>query len=419
MPFCRTLLALAVCASAVTATELKTLKGQSIVGDVVSVSSTEVVIAKADQKIKTPIEQVLTLDLAAPTKLPADAKFIDVELVDGSQLRCLNFVIKGKEVELTILLTNQNIKLPLASVAHVLTNAQEEKWRKDWKERLKTNAVDKERLDVFFVLRETPNGPIPNPLKGTIGEGDEEGKTLAFTLKPKTGDPERKIDADQQKIHGLIFQRTPDPLAPPVQFKLIDGYGNLVMVSNVSTTATGLTATTPTGAKLDYTFQQLSKLDYSKGKLTYLSDMKPLREDQTYLGEKRTNPIPVRLFMIGRDHNLEENKGTIVLDKVPYRKGLALQAYTELEFDLDGEYREFSAVAGIDAKVRWPGKAVLRIEGDGKELLKLEFAPRTMPEVLPVTLNIKDVRKLRITVSSNDWNDIAKQIYLGNAKVSK
>ena len=99
-----------------------------------------------------------------------------------------------------------------------------------------------------------------------------------------------------------------------------------------------------------------------------------------------------------------------------------MQASTELEFDLDGDYREFSAVAGIDDRIKRPDAdlTVLRIEGDGKLLKELTFTRKNKDQhMVPITLNIKDVQKLRITVSSGDLTDVGKHVSLGDAKVSK
>jgi NPCBM/NEW2 domain len=404
MPFCRTLLVLVVSMSTVAAGELRTLKGDAIKGELVSISDKEIVFDKGGDKITTSLRQVLGIDLATPTRLPVDAKYILVELVDGSVLRCLNFGIKGKTVELTLLLTGQKVKLPLAAISNVLTNAQEEKYQKDWRERLHDFVVKKKRRDILALL----NQDVVNGLPGIIGEADEEGKNLTFTT-----DTGKKRSIPMARVHGLIFQRTPDPLAPLVLGKLHDSYQNILMVSSFTTTPTGLTVTTSAGAKLDYTLQQLAKLDCSTGKLAFLSDMKPSKE-------VRSSNAEAHIVLMGKDRNLDGD-GPIVMNRLTYAKGLALQAYTELEFDLDGDYLKFSAMAGIDDKIKRPDAdlTILRIECDGVEVVKMEFSRKKEPLVQPINLNVKDVQKLRITVSSGDVTDVGKHVSLGDAKVSK
>src|SRR4029077_10649462 len=104
-----------------------------------------------------------------------------------------------------------------------------------------------------------------------------------------------------------------------------------------------LIATTPSGAKITIALPQVVKLDYSKGKLTYLSDFGP---DKMKVVQTSTIDLiePVR-----RDQNL--NQKPITLGRKAYSKGLAIHARTEITFDLDGEYREFKSIFGIDDNV--------------------------------------------------------------------
>src|SRR5690606_20223036 len=137
----------------------------------------------------------------------------------------------------------------------------------------------------------------------------------------------------------------------------------LVMGHSVETSDKTITVTTPAGAKLTYSFDQLSRLDYSRGKLTFLSDLKPTRKVlESASGEKFGH---LRL-----DSGLADKP--MPLNTQSYAKGIAAFTYTELEYNLDGEYHEFRAVVGIDDNVGGSeGPVHLLIEGDGKELLSL------------------------------------------------
>src|SRR5437764_366600 len=103
MPFCRTLLVLLLGASVGWGAELRTLKGQVHKGEVSSISDKEVVLTEAGTKVAVPVTQVLQLDFAEPGRLPADVKYSDVELTDGSVLHCTRVLVKGKQAELTVL----------------------------------------------------------------------------------------------------------------------------------------------------------------------------------------------------------------------------------------------------------------------------------------------------------------------------
>src|SRR5262249_11119528 len=117
-----------------------------------------------------------------------------------------------------------------------------------------------------------------------------------------------------------------------------------------------------------------------------------------------------------RDSNLDNRP--IQLGNKVYSKGLAIHSRTELTFDLDGAFRQFSAIVGMDDNVDGrEGATVVIIEGDGKQLRKLEVAPKSAPQ--PVALNINNVQKLKIVVVSSDLLDLGRHVDLADAKVTK
>src|SRR5262245_48337360 len=135
MPIGRTLLALFLVGSVSFGAEtLRTLDGREVVGDVISINAKEIVIRSQGKEQTVPTPLVLQLDVGPAGKL-AGAKYIDVELTDGSLLHCAQFSLRGKEAQMT-LLSGQVVKVPLEVVAPFLNDAQDEKLQKQWKEQL-------------------------------------------------------------------------------------------------------------------------------------------------------------------------------------------------------------------------------------------------------------------------------------------
>jgi hypothetical protein len=405
MPFYRSLPLLLVFVSIGSAAQLRTLKNETFTGELVSVSDKEIVFAKGGtENVTLPVLQVVQIDLVGQGRIPTGSNYIDVELMDGSLLHCSTFVIKGNTAELTMLLTGQVVKAPVAAIYNVLTNAQDEKYRKDWTLRLKK----KRTRDVVALLRDG----VVNPLEGTFGEAAADGSTIPFSL---ASDPKKARPFVQGNIHGMIFIRAPDPKAPSLLLKLTDEYGNVVVASSAVSTPTGLTVTTQTGLKLDYTTKQIVRMDYSQGKLTYLSDLTPTRVNfQDDADDSRTGK-----FVTDRSLKLE-GKALMKLKGELYPKGLALLAPVEVEYDLGGDYREFRAMVGIDDDVGGSDRpTILKIDGDGKELLSMSVSRKDKVRAHPVNLNVKDVQKLRITVTTDSPVYWGIHIDLADAKVSK
>lgn len=401
MPFVRILIALFVCGSVVLGADLNTLNGKKLSGELSSIDDKAIVLNTSSGPVTTPMAEVLHLDLNPVAPLTG-LKFTDVELIDGSLLHCSQFVLKGKNVELTVL-PNLTVKVPLAFVNYVLNEAHEPKIRQEWKEFLeKQNG----KTDILAIRR----NDILQDLQGTFGEGDDTGESIAFELS--TG---KKLRPSLSKIHGMIFVHQPLANPPTTICKVNDAHRNLLYAAKVVVAGGKCTVTTVAGVQVEYPdLKLLHKLDYRPGRLEYLSDLEPASIEVSSADE--------RIEKYRRDKNLDD--GPIRLagsskseyTKPSYAKGLILLSRTVVVYNLSGDYKEFKAIVGVDAQVGDDTRAKLTIQGDGRELFNGEVSRKDDPK--PLTLNIKGVKQLRITVSS-DLLDIGNHVVLADAKVSK
>jgi hypothetical protein len=388
--------------SSKTVAELHTLKGEVQKGQLESITDKEIVLKQDGKSLTTPLAEVLKVDFPAVAPVKLEGNYSDVELTDGSKIHCKEWTIKANQAVLTTM-GGQEIKLSLAAVANILNDAQEEKYRKDWAERL----AKKRRRDMAVLIKDD----TINAVEGTFGEADGQGKGIEFQT---TGG--KKGTFLFSKLHGLILQRELDPNAPPLLCKLFDSFQNVIMASAVSRTPTGLSVTTPAGARFDVGQELLSRLDYTLDKVAYLSRLEPSKIVQT------SNFDFVDTYR--RDKNLDN--GPLRIYGESFTIGLAVHAHTELEYDLKGDYREFHALAGIDQSVGGEGgPVVLIIEGviDGqvKELYKKTFTrkdPKEKKEGV-IDLTITDVQKLRLIVRTGDLFDNGKHLNVVNAKIQK
>jgi hypothetical protein len=402
MRTCRSLLALLLFVPAGLPAEIQPLKGEPIKGEVVSVSDKEVVYLQDGKKVTRPIKEVLKIEFRDVGKLSGAEKYSLVELTDGTQLLASKVLMKKKEFELK-LLAGPEVKLPGGVVANVLLDATTDAYRRDWKTRV-FNTRGKEAI-----VTRNEKGGISNII-AALGEGDESGTAISYV--PEEGAEARK--GQLAKMHGLIFKHALGPKAMPVVCKLLDTLQDVVMVSSVTPTDGGLTVTTPAGAKIEFKNEQLARLDYTKGKLEYLSDLEPTKVVVRANLDEEDRPDQWHVY---KDSSL--NKKPLSVGGVTYSKGLALLPYAELVYDLRGQYREFEAVVGIDDEVRAAGGVVLVVEADGKELASVTVAPEDKKRARTVTLNVKDAQKLRIVVRSDGEFDVARHLDLADAKVRK
>jgi hypothetical protein len=309
---------------------------------------------------------------------------------------------------MTLLLTGQKVEVELSKVNNLLTRANQDKFRREWNDRLKDRHVRRVKKDAIARLE----GMEVIALDGLIGEGNADGTKIQFITK--VGDEERTLDVPVTNVHGLAFYREVDPNAPVPVCKLTDTFNDSVQVQDMKWGETSLTVTTSSGASIEYPLSKLVTLDYSNGKVVYLSALTPVKyEKEAVVGHDEH---------YGRDRNL--NKKPIKIRNVIYPKGLSLRADMTLEYDLKGDYLQFKGVLGFDDDVTGhDGPVLLKIEGDGKMLLERTLDRRTWKNNAPENLavNVKDVQKLRITVKSGDQFNftLGKHLTLADAKVTK
>jgi hypothetical protein len=303
MPVLRTVLVFLVCVSLVRAAEIRTLSGQVIKGDLVRVNDKEIVLRTDTGEVATPLAQVLLLDLKKPVSgPPKEGEYTDVRLLDDTLLHCGKVVLKKGDVELT-LLNGKSLTVPQKKLSWILRDAQDADLQKKWGEVL----AQKSKRDRVVALRA---GGL-NPIEGTLGDADDRGETIRFRLESG-----KTIDAKLDSLKGLIFYQEPPETASVCQ--VIDTQGDVWVASKVDFDAKGFRVTTPAGLTVTLEEKLLAKLDYNMGKLTYLSDLTPVKVTERSLSGLVTH--------YRRDVNLDGEP--IVLDNRSYGKGLSLHAHT-------------------------------------------------------------------------------------------
>ncbi len=400
MPAKRALFCLLVIAAAVLAAppELRPVKGEKVKGDLVGLTDKDIVLQVNGKPLSMPVEGTLQLEFRAPTN--PTGTYTQVELTDGSILRCAEVQFKGGDAILT-LVSGQTATVPMRLLSSVMKEANDVKLAAAWKELL---GGSKRAYDALVIKKQSGSLGFG---EGTFYDASADGKTIAF----KRQGSDNKDNFSLEKIHGMVFSRQPDPNMPSRHCEVLDVQGARLFAKSVVLKDGKIVVETQSGARIEYTPDALAKLDYSKGKLTYLSQMD--------LARVKLVQVPyLNSPEFKRDRNVDG--GELRLAGKKYETGLGMHARTEVTFDLEGEYREFKAVAGIDDNVsQGDGSPVMvRIEGDGKELLTLSLTRKDGAK--PIGLNIKDVQKLRVIVDkSPDSLGIGSHMDLADARVSK
>ena len=391
MPLIRAFAVLLLVAPLLTAADLNTLKGKKLTGDLVSMDDQSIVIKTATGNVSTPVPDALQLTLAAATAKMPD-KYIDVELIDGTLFHCSAYTFKGKTLVLTVL-PGMTRSIPMEKVAYILTDAQDPNTRKEFD----TIFTDRGRRDRFFLRKDNRL----DGLEGTFGDASDDGKTIAFEF---TDGKRQALPLD--KLVALMFNNRLEGNIPPTVCKVVDSHQNTIIANKATLAGGKLTLVTVAQVTVEYpTLQTLALLDFSKDKVVFLSDMK--------LGEE--NIFDDTQVTYNKDKNLDNQ--TITLEGVPYAKGLVIHAGLNLKADLGGEFKDFKAILGFDPNCAPVSNVKVIFEGDGRHLYTAEVRAKERPQ--PLTLDVKKVRSLKITVVPSEGLFIGRQVTLADVKVSK
>ncbi len=387
--------------------EVKTLAGAIRKGEVRKVSDQEVVISSEGKDITVPIADVVTVEMQ-PARVPT-VPFLDVGLTDGTLLRCQALGLRGPAAEVR-LFGGQAMQMPLAGIRYILCDAHQEMNRIEFEPLL----AKPNNLDVLRLL--SRDMTTVNAFEGYLGDADEQGKTINF--KPDGGNPSQVA---LSRVRGLIFVRKRDDQLPAAIAKVQDVFGDVFLTTQVRPTEEGYQIKTVSGQTLDLPRALVQRFDFSLGKLAYLSDLDPLKVD----GELIVAVTP----FYARDKHLEG--GPLTLQRQQYSKGLSVHARCVLEYDVSG-YNTFRCFLGIDDQMEGPGQAVVRIEGDGKELFATPVTNIKPPEnsdkkedkpkedkAQELELKITGMKRLRLTVDYGPDGDLGAHVDFAEARVLK
>jgi hypothetical protein len=380
--------------SASGAEELKTLSGKNVSGYLRSIDSTNIVFDTDAGRVETPLSQALLLDLHQARPVPADAKYFDVRLLDDSNILAKEITYSPTSVQLT-LLSGAALKVPLNSLVTVLRDGQDPAIRKQFQNLTKNAKFRSDRILLY------KDGEL-NALEGTLGAIDPDGKAINFT---REGGQALKPNLD--KLQGMVFLRTEVPVDTPL-CKVIDQDGNSFVASKLSYEGGNLVVITPAGAKIAMKNDALARLDFNLGRLTYLSDLEPVKLSES--------PFFAGFPSLRRDVN-QDGRPIVLLDR-NFAKGLTLEGGTQVEFNLNGKYKDLKALIGADTRTAEGAfaKTTVTVYCDGTKRLSETVVPT---ELRPIALNVKDVGTLRIVVEGPNFTGLSAYVTLADARVSQ
>jgi len=274
---------------------------------------------------------------------------------------------------------------------------------------------------------------LPGDVLLVAKQGGESVDYLAGILGDVTADQAEfewegdRVNVKRSKIAAIAYHHEKAAALPDAVCRLDMADGSHIPAREITLADDGLRIVTPAGIKLALAIADVRQADFSAGKLTYLSDVKPTSARWT---PRIATPLSAELqSAYGMPRNDQSFSGSALSlawknDSQPgrrdvrvYAKGLAIRSRTELEYRLPQGMQRFVAIAGIDPLAAAQGQVTVEIRGDGRLLWQGAVDGQRDPVELDVDL--KGARRLQLVVDYGENLDYGDRLHLVEARVTK
>jgi hypothetical protein len=378
--------------------EYTTLQGERQMGRLLELSADTLTMQVDGADRDVPLSQLMEV------RFPSSSEFrrleepaMKVRLRDGSQFRASRLEVSGADA----ILGSDDLgefSVPRRWIASIRIDTADSQLDTEWDE-----LRNREARQDMLVVRNKNN--VLDHLSGVIGEIDD--KSVKFLIDGN------EVDVKRDRIYGIVYAR--QTAQPPKSTCQIDLAGfDFLHAARIAWDGEQLTARLGVGGEVKLPLEKVRSLDFSQGKVRYLSQMEPREYKFTPYFD---DDVERELFHYRRDRNQEG--GPLRLGGKTYNRGLWIHSRTFLRYRINGEYRRFQAVMGIDegiARYRM-GDVHVVISGDGKSLLTADVRGSDDPKL--IDLDVTGVRDLEILVDFGGNQNICDHLDLADAKVIK
>jgi hypothetical protein len=321
-----------------------------------------------------------------------------IELTDGSTIAAKQYTVRGDQATIT-LLNEEVLETPTRSIRNVRLQHVSEAVANQWSQIKST----KFEGDVLVVRK----GDNLDYHQGVLS--DVNADLVQFKLDGED------LPIKRAKVYGIAYRHPSTEVTSSPICRLTDTFGSHWQLNKI-TLDNKLQLTTLSGLTMSCSTEIIASIDFSMGKIAYLSDLKPESITWTpFFGTAKTLPSMEQFYAPRQDRNFESNP--LQLAGTEYSKGLSIRSRTEMVYRLPGSFSRLKAIAGIDDSVRPHGSVRLVIRGDNNVLLDTFIAGTDEPKT--IDLDLAGVRKLSILVDFGKQVGFGDHLDLCNARITK
>ncbi len=379
--------------SHLSATELTDLAGKVHTGSLKSLTLTSAVLETKTGKVEVPVNQIMKVTFAKTIDDSQQATDFPVRLTISDHSELVGSSVKSDGLNVTIRTkTLGELQVPARKVKSILYSSFDEATQKQWNELLHKKVSD----DLLVIKK----GEKLDFLAGVVTQFDE--KKVMFLYEGN------EIPVRLEKIFGIIH---PHPFAPPGQAKckLETTSGDSLFVEQITMEKNNFRVQTGPDHFITIPKKEIHLLDFSLGRIVYLSDMPPEGVEYT--------PYFDTVWEYQRDKTIDGSP--LKLGDKEYSKGLWIHSKTKLTYRLAGEFSRFQAIMGIDASVAKSGLGDVHVIISADDKIILDEQVTAFTALHKIDLDVKGYRFLHILVDFGEGIDIADRLDLAEARLIK
>lgn len=385
--------------SATANVEVQMLSGETVVGSLVEFNSDQAAIESDGQRVSVPTEKMTGLSPLGEKGKRTWEPDVSVELADGTSLVGLDYRVENGRARVQ-LGNSKTVECASRDVVSVRVQRAAEAALAEW-----SRIREMEATGDLLVVRKDE---VVDYHRGVLR--DVTDSTVQFEIDGEV------LAVKRPKVLGLVYFQSAGRNLPDVICRVNDRDGSSWAVRTIRLAAGQLEWTTPLGLSMTRPLPEILRIDFSQGKIVYLSELEPESRQWTpYFGVNKDLAVLSQFFAPKTDRGLD--CGPMELDGKTYTKGLALHSRTELVYRLPDKFRRLRATVGIDDRVRPRGNARLVISGDDRVLLETTLTGTEPPK--PVDLDLTGVRRVSILVDYGDELNVSDHVNLCDVRVLK
>jgi hypothetical protein len=388
---------------------LTTLEGDQQSGRLTAITDSQVTIQVDGIAAEIPAEKLIKLELtsasasSANTETEPDQSPQEIQLLDGSRIQCRGTARSAQMVTTTTQAAGE-LMIPVTAVKAIQLLPSDEKYADQWKSYVQRET----KKDLLIVPKREGDGL--DFLAGVVSTISAE--EITFLLDGDT------IPVPAAKVYGVVFAETNG--SKLTSRSVVHAASGFEIGAASITFADGtFMVTTAWGQKLSLSSGQIQMIDFSVGRIRYLSDLNPLKEDFSGIDPDDSlftglvDSATLQLMYGPRRDTTLDSQIPIRLRGQRFAKGMCIHSRTELTYALDRKFTVLEAIVGIDDLVSGNQQSIvsLTISGDGKQLYQQNISTQDAP--VPLKVSLENVATLTILVdygdndSSCDWLDLA------------